>query len=882
MHIDSDIRTPDQRLRVFVSSTLQELAPERAAARRAINSLRLSPVMFELGARPHPPRALYRAYLSQSDVFVGIYWQSYGWVAPGEAVSGLEDEYDLAEQRPKLIYVKAPAPERDARMATLLDRIRADDRASYKRFESPEEFEALLAEDIALLLTERFVAGSRRLPTHTEPEVAGAGRTRLPAPATSLVGRERERARLRALLLAPDVRLVTLTGTGGVGKTRLALAAASEVRAQFEHDVCLVPLATITDPALVASSIAQALGLRPGPGRPLLEWLHDQLGDKQLLLLLDNFEQVMAAAADVARLLEAGTRLKVLVTSREVLRLRAEYELPISPLGLPSADAPHSASELGKHDALRLFSERARASQPEFSLTDENAEVIAEICRRLDGIPLAIELAAARLRVFTPEVMLQRLGRRRLRLLSGGVRDLPERQQTLRAAIEWSYRLLSEPEQRLFAQLSVFVGGSGLAAAEAVCNPEDAVDVLGGLESLVDKSLLQRAPGPGEEPRFGMLETIREYAAEQLEKSSEADNLRLRHANYFLAMLRNAERALQSSMQPTWLARLELENDNIRAIMRRALRRGDPGVVGRVGSAMWLYWFTGGGTSEGRAWMEDALTQASAMSQHDRARVLAIGGLMAFAQGAQERSQTLLREAAELFETLGDRRGLSMTLVPLSFAFEVIPDLESLAARLDASVALMRETGFAFGLNLALSARGRLAFLQHEYDLMHTLLNEAMLVSERVGDSLTAAMTIGSRGWVAAHTGEPELAHDLCRQALDLFVSIGSTGGSAWAMEGLAIAATATGAPLAAVHLLAAADALRESAAMPAWPAERLDLDRAVADARAAVGESAFEAAWRAGRAMSQSAAVAYARADLSMPEVQAGRGQDQDSAPAS
>ena len=448
----------------------------------------------------------------------------------------------------------------------------------------------------------------------------------------------------------------------------------------------------------------------------MLEWLEDRLGDRHLLLVLDNFEQVIAAAPDVARLLEAGPRLKALVTSREVLRLRAEYELPISPLGLPGPDAQHSAIEMGQHDALRLFSERASASQPEFTLTDENADVVAEICRRLDGIPLAIELAAARLRVFTPEAMLQRIGRRRLRLLSGGVRDLPERQQTLRGAIAWSYRLLSEPEQRLFARLSVFVGGSGLAAAEVVCNPEDNLDVLGGLESLVDKNLLQRVQAPGEEPRFGMLETIREYAAERLEESGEADQLRRLHAEYFLAMLRNAERALQSSMQPAWLARLELENDNLRAIMRRALRRGDPGVVGRVGSAMWLYWFTAGGTSEGRAWMEDALASASDMSHHDRARVLAIGGLMSFAQGAQERSQTMLREAAELFEILGDRHGLSMTLVPLSFSFEVVPDLELLTAQLDASIVLMRETGFAFGLNLALSARGRLAFLQHDYD----------------------------------------------------------------------------------------------------------------------------------------------------------------------
>ena len=313
-------------------------------------------------------------------------------------------------------------------------------------------------------------------------------------------------------------------------------------------------------------------------------------------------------------------------------------------------------------------------------------------------------------------------------------------------------------------------------------------------------------------------------------------------------------------MQPTWLARVELENDNVRAIMRRALRRGDPGTVGRVGSAMWLYWFTTGGTSEGRAWMEEALASPAAMTQHDRARALAVAGLMAFAEGAREESQAMLREAAGLFEALGDRRGLALTLVPLSFVSGAdVPDLESLMARLDASIALMREIGFGFGLNLALAARGRLAFLEQDFETARALLAEAQLVSDRVGDSLTAAMTMGSRGWIAAHTGEPELARDLCRRALGLFTSLGSKSGTAFAMEGMAVAEAASGAPARAIALLAAADALRAAAGAPAWPAERLALDRVIEDARATVGEAAFEAAWQAGRALSSTDALVYA-----------------------
>jgi hypothetical protein len=325
-------------------------------------------------------------------------------------------------------------------------------------------------------------------------------------------------------------------------------------------------------------------------------------------------------------------------------------------------------------------------------------------------------------------------------------------------------------------------------------------------------------------------------------------------------MLRNAERAMQSSLQPTWLARVERENDNVRAIMRRAMRRGEPGMVGRVGSAMWLYWFTTGGTSEGRAWMEEALASPAAMTQHDRARALAVAGLMAFAQGAREESQALLREGAGLFETLGDRRGLALTLVPLSFVSGDVPHLESLKTRLDASIALMREIGFGFGLNLALSARGRLAFFEQDFEIAQALLAEAQLVSDRVGDSLTAAMTMGSRGWIAAQTGEPELAQRLCRRALGLFASLGSKGGTAFAMEGMAVAEVASGAPLRAISLLAAADALREAAGAPAWPAERLALDRVIEDARTAVGETAFDAAWRAGGGLSSADALVYAQ----------------------
>ena len=327
------ILTPDQRLRVFVSSTLQELAEERRAAREAIMKLRLAPVMFELGARPHPPRDLYRAYLDQSHIFIGIYWQNYGWVAPGETISGLEDEYRLSGDRPKLIYIKSPAPDREPRLAELLDRIRGDDRASYKSFSTCAELCELIENDLAMVLTERFEQVQRG---EAAPAAAVTRASHVPRPPTPLVGRERELAAVKGMLARSDVGLLTLTGPGGTGKTRLAIQAALDLIDSFEHGVSFVALAPISDPKLVPTAIAQELDIREArDGRPILDNLKDNLRDKHALLVLDNFEQVVSAGPAIAELLEASPRLKVLVTSRTLLRVRGEQELPVMPLELP-------------------------------------------------------------------------------------------------------------------------------------------------------------------------------------------------------------------------------------------------------------------------------------------------------------------------------------------------------------------------------------------------------------------------------------------------------------------------------------------------------------------------------------------------------------------
>jgi len=484
-------------------------------------------------------------------------------------------------------------------------------------------------------------------------EPGQASRSNLLLPLTPLLGREPEVQAACALLRRPEVRLLTLTGTGGIGKTRLGLQVATKLDEDFADGVSFVALAPTSNPDLVMSTIAGVLELKEAGEQPLLEQLKAFLRDKCLLLLLDNFEQVVVAAPGLSALLTDCPQLKMLVTSRAALHIQGEYEFPVPPLAVPDLKRLPSPDMLPQYAALALFIQRARAIKPDFQLTKANAGAIAEICVRLDGLPLAIELAAARIKLLPPQALLRRLSHR-LEVLTGGAQDLPDRQQTLRNTLAWSYDLLTEQEQRLFRWLSIFVGGCTLEAIESVCHGagHEKIDVLDTVASLIDKSLLHQAEqetGEGDEPRLVLLETIRKYGLERLEVSGEMTLTRQTHAGYYLVLAEEAEPELDGPNQVSWLERLEREHDNLRAAMQWSLERREAGhgmeMALRLGGALEPFWHVRGNWNEGQAFLERILTASEGISTFMRAKALRVAAHLASNQGDYNRTETLAKKS---------------------------------------------------------------------------------------------------------------------------------------------------------------------------------------------------------------------------------------------
>jgi predicted ATPase/class 3 adenylate cyclase len=692
------------------------------------------------------------------------------------------------------------------------------------------------------------------------PRAAEAERRALPRQLTTFVGRERERREVEEAL--GGTRLLTLTGPGGTGKTRLSIQVASEVMAEFEDGVHFVALAPIADPALVIPTIAQELGIREDPGRMPIEALIDHLARKRALLVLDNFEQVLDAAPQIGELLTATEAVTVLVTSREPLGLAGEREYPVPPLALPDVDHLPPSEALSQFSAVALFIERARSVRPDFQVTNGNAPAIAEIAARLDGLPLAIELAAARAKVLTPEAMLKRL-ESRLSLGAPTRRDLPQRQQTLRDAIAWSYDLLEEYERRLFARLSAFVGGFTLEAAEEVCNPgqELVIETLDGLGSLVNKSLARRVDVEGGDLRFLMLETIREFAQERLEEMAESADIAARHAASFLALGERARPALTGPDQVEWLRRLAAEHDNLRAALTWAAEH-DVDLALRMAGSMWRFWQFRGHLREASERLERLLDQAGPADPDARAGALEAAGGVAYWTGDFVLARKRYEECLEIRQNLGDKRGIAEATYNLSFAHGIAPkplrDLDLATKLLNEAQSLFDELGDREGIAKASWALATLAYETESWELVAELSTTSVELFRQLDNRFGLAWALHLQGLALAILGRSEEAHGPLGDALGMFLEADDRSALSLLLGDIAILAGSRGEAEPAVRLSGAAAAVEEEVGTglllsSAGVSERLrELPGLLSKAEA-------DRIYAEGRAMSMGEAMAYA-----------------------
>ena len=730
--------------------------------------------------------------------------------------------------------------------------------------------------------------GTATRPIALTPRVAhGLDLPPLPIALAPFVGRERELATVQALLLRPEVRLLVLTGPGGVGKTRLALRTAEAVADRFADGAAFVALAPVADADSVLPAIARALDVREASDRSPAERLRAALRDRHLLLVLDNFEHVLAAGPAVADLLGRCPRLAVVVTSRAPLGVYGERDYPVPSLGLPDdpTDAHHPLppTAIEQADAVRLFVDRVQAVRPDFALTEANAAAVAAICRHLDGLPLAIELAAARTRHFAPAALLARL-ERRLPLLTGGPRDQPPRLRTMRDAIAWSYDLLSRDEQALFRRLSVFVGGFTLEAAEAIAGGEggggaglvplsvatpppppersDTPSVLDLVSSLVDKSLLRPADGPDDAragPRFGMLETIREYGLERLDASGEGEEVRRRHAAFYLALAERVEPELVGREQRRWLARLEAEHGNLRAVLDWAIERGEAEIGLRLGSALWRFWYLRGHAREGERWLARLLDRIAAASPTMSVEALRRAGSLARLWGDEERGAALLERSLQLARATADKREIGRALHHVGNAIAQAGDVGRARTLLEESLTLAREAGDRIFVVLALGSLGEHVRVLGDFPRAAALLTEALDLARATGDELQVSFNLVNLATLRRAEGDLVRSSALYREALALAGELGNQESIAYGLAGLGGVAGDQGRWEQAARLLGACAALCEEIGLTLQPDERVRFERDTAAARHRLGAAAFAAAWDASRALPLEHAVAEA-----------------------
>lgn len=730
-----------------------------------------------------------------------------------------------------------------------------------------------------------------------------SGQTQLPVARTPLVGRERELELIQALLRDPANRLVTLTGSGGSGKTRLGLRVAEDLLEPFEGHVYFVALGSVSDPGMVPDAVAESLDIREMAGRRFLDLLKDyfrQSTAPRSLLLLDNFEHILAASNFVAELIESCRTLTVLVTSRAALRIYGEHEFPVPPLPLPGPDQLRSPDLLVSNPSVVLFAQRAASVKPAFKVTAENAAMVAEICARVDGLPLAIELAAARVKMLPLAQILARL-ESRLQLLTTGSRDLPERQQTLRNAIDWSYDLLSDDEQKLLRRLGVFWGGCTLEGAEAACNTQSdlGADIFELMSSLVDKSLIQQRQDGSLEPRFRMLETIREYSLERLHRSGEEAATKRAHAAYCLVLAEEGNPDLNEMDRAAWLDRCDQEHDDFRAALDFLFQTSDVEWALRLCLALFKFWEMREQLSEGRTRLEGVLQLAKDQYPNERAKASQFLGALTTAQGDFLAASQFLQRSLAIYQELGDDRGIAISLNAVAISARDRGDYVAAQENFEQSLAYWRKASDKVATARCLHNAGNVAKIRGDYARARMALLEAIQIFEEINDRSGAAWALNQQGDVAREQGDLTTARGLyqkallafrdasdrwgaarsladlgaiaCdqddqpaayaayRESLEIFASLEHRRGVARVLEGLACLAFAGGEPHRALAIVAAAVHLRRQIGAPLPPAEQFKLDEKLVPAWDSLGQPAGKAAWAEGWAMSLDTAMQYA-----------------------
>jgi predicted ATPase/DNA-binding CsgD family transcriptional regulator len=719
----------------------------------------------------------------------------------------------------------------------------------------------------------------------------------LPLPLNRFIGREHEMDEVKGLLAT--TRLLTLTGTGGCGKTRLALQLATGLLDEYEQGVWWIELAALSDPHLVPQTIASAFGLSEHQGRSLTEMLADFLRPRNLLLMLDNCEHLVAACAYlVETLLRSCPHLRILVTSREALTISGETIWLVPPLHLPDAYYLPPLEGLLKYEAVQLFIERSATVLPSFRLTSENAAAVVQICRRVDGIPLATELAAARVKSLSLEQIVTRLDDA-YRLLTGGSRTALPRQQTLLATVDWSYDLLSEMERRVFRRLSVFAGGFTLEAAEAICTDEgvEAEEVFDVLSRLLEKSLVVMSERSSE-ARYHLLVTIRQYGQEKLRQAGEVAAMRRRHGDWYVRFAERAGPEAVGLQQAEWLQRVELEHDNIRTALAWSLEQAEVEPGARIGAAIWRFWLYRGYLTEGRNVLERILQQFSEQTAV-RAKVLHAAGVLAYYQNDYARANILLEESLELARALPESLGIAYALTTLGNLSSSKGDYQQATTFYEESLPLLRELGDKRVMALALSGWAMALLALGEYERAIALCEESLALARELGSPQSIAGSLTTLAIAVLERGDYERARGLCEESLDIRQTLGDKGGSAHtltilgqvalsqgsyaqakahydeslslrqalgdkegiaaALEGVAGVAQGQGQPLSAARLYGAAQALRDAIGAPLAPTDRASYERMVASVRVQLDAATFEAAWTQGQAFTLEQAIAAA-----------------------